>query len=195
MAGPENPNSENMQEEGGGGGRGKKLLILVFLVVLLAGAGGGGYFYFFRQPADGDETAKESTDKEKKSKSKKSKKSGDEDAEEKSAADEPTADADVKNVVDLQPFIVNLADTEQARYLRLNVSVGVAGGEGEKPDQLFVTRVRNAMLAVLSAKSSEEVLSSEGKAKLRRELLKAAQKASAEPEVLAIYITDFIVQM
>lgn len=78
----------------------------------------------------------------------------------------------------------------------MSVSLGVGeGGESEKPDQLFITRVRNAMLSVLSDKSSEEILSMEGKAKLRKQLLKAAQAAADEPEVQAIYITDFIVQL
>ena len=91
---------------------------------------------------------------------------------------------------------MNLADTEQARYLRMSVSLGIGEGEGsEKPEQLFMTRVRNAMLAVLSDKNSEEILSVEGKTKLRKDLLKAAQAAADEPEVQAIYITDFIVQL
>ena len=51
------------------------------------------------------------------------------------------------------------------------------------------------MLAVLSDKKSEEILSVEGKTKLRKELLQAAQAASENPEVKAIYITDFIVQL
>lgn len=51
------------------------------------------------------------------------------------------------------------------------------------------------MLAVLAQKKSDDVLSAEGKVKLRKELLKAAQAVSTEPEVEAIYITDFIVQL
>ena len=55
--------------------------------------------------------------------------------------------------------------------------------------------IPNAMLAVIADKKSEDVLTVEGKAKLRKELLKAAQAASEEPHVRAIYITDFIVQL
>ncbi|HKX32646.1 MAG TPA: flagellar basal body-associated FliL family protein [Blastocatellia bacterium] len=104
-------------------------------------------------------------------------------------------DSEVKQVIELQPYIVNLADKDAARYLRLTVSVGVGEGGEEKPSPVFITRVRNAMLAVLTTKSSDEVLTSEGKAQLRKELLKAARQASKEPEVQAIYITEFIVQL
>ena len=177
---------------------GSKMLIIIVLVVVLLGGGGGFYYWRSSAAAAGEEKG---TDK---AKSKKEKETSDdtETSSKKSSKNDPVGDAlpddsDVKKVIELQPFIVNLADTEQARYLRLTVSLGVSGegGESEKPDQLFVTRIRNAMLAVLSAKTSDEILSNEGKAKLRKQLLKAAKAASEEPHVEAIYITDFIVQM
>lgn len=184
-----------------------KLIIIAVVLLIIAG---GGYFYWqSRADAAEDEEATESTaeesekSSEKKSKSKKQ-------TEEEPEEDEPVSkkssslksalpkDEDVKKVIELPPFIVNLADTDNARYLRMTVSLGVGGeegGESEKPDQLFMTRVRNAMLAVLSEKKSDEILTPEGKAKLRKELLKAAKAASEEPHVEAIYITDFIVQL
>lgn len=194
-----------------GGGK-KKLILLVLVVLLLVGGGGGAYFFFLRGSSaeEGEEIA-ETKDTEKKSK-KKSQPEEDEEEEEEEPKSSKTSsasksslksaipkDEEVKHIIELQPFIVNLADSDQARYLRLSVSVGIGGeeeaGEGEKADPIFITRVRNAMLAVLSVKSSEEVLTVEGKAKLRKELLKAAQTASEEPHVEAIYITDFIVQL
>ena len=176
----------------------RKMLIIIVLVVVLLGGGGG--FYYWRTTVAAAAAAENETEKTKSkkgtetadSKGKKSKKSSKSDSE-----DDAPDDSAVKKIIELQPFIVNLADTESARYLRLTVSLGVGGESGgtEKPDQLFVTRVRNAMLAVLSGKKSDEILSIEGKTKLRKDLLKAAQSASEEPAVEAIYITDFIVQL
>jgi flagellar FliL protein len=178
---------------------GKKIIVIALLAVLLL-AGGGGAFYFWK--IAGVEAAASETAKKPEKKSKK-------DAADDGEADKPSKkkgdavdsaipeDEDVKHVVEIPPFIVNLADTEQARYLRMTVSLGI-GGEGggsEKPEALFMTRVRNAMLAVLSEKTSEQLLTAEGKAKLRKELLSAARAASEEPEVKAIYITDFIIQL
>lgn len=182
---------------------GKKKIILIAVVILLVGGAGGGGYYFWRASAvAAAETAS------KKSSEKKAKKESDQEAApaepKKTSADgtDPLQNAlpkdeDVKKIVELPPFIVNLADTEQARYLRMTVSLGIDEEEGanEKPDQLFITRVRNAMLAVLSDKRSDQILSVEGKTKLRKELLQAAQAASTSPEVKAIYITDFIVQL
>lgn len=177
-----------------------KMLIIIALAVLLIGGGGGAY-YLMSRPVSAEEETK--AEKGKKTKSETvEEESGDGETSKKSSKTSKTLqsalpdDEDVKHVIELQPFIVNLADTEQARYLRMSVSLGIGEGEGsEKPEPLFMTRVRNAMLAVLSDKNSEEILSVEGKTKLRKDLLKAAQAASEEPEVKAIYITDFIVQL
>lgn len=184
--------------------RGKKLILLLLLLLMIGGAAGGGYYFFMIRGAEAEEETEEAADEPEEKKAKSKKKSAEEksaksakskeDETEESAAD----DENVKKIIELQPFIINLADADQARYLRLNVSIGVGeseGGESEKPDQLFITRVRSALLAVLSTKTSEEVLSVQGKAKLRKELLKAAREASEEPHVEAIYITDFIIQM
>lgn len=187
-------------------GGGKKIIIIVVAVVLLLGGGGAGFYFWRVSSASAAENAASKAN-DKKSKAKKE--------TEETAAAETKADSkspakpgdplenalpkddDVKKIVELPPFIVNLADTEQARYLRMTVSLGIDEAEaaGEKPDQLFMTRVRNAMLAVLSDKKSDQILSVEGKTKLRKELLQAAQAASEKPEVKAIYITDFIVQL
>jgi len=171
----------------------KKFLFIIVALVVLLGAGGGGFFFFQRA------SAKVKTEKVKKPGRKAADEAEGERAkkDDKAAATDLPDDGEVKQVMELQPFIVNLADKEGARYLRLTVSLGI-GGEGketEKPDPLFTTRVRNAMLAVLTTKTSQEVLTTEGKAALRKELLHAASSAVSEPEVYAIYITDFIVQL
>ncbi len=180
----------------------KKIIIIVLAAVLITGSGVGGYFYWRSTRTDTAEpAAKKSAEKKSTSKSE-SEESPVDSAEKKAAKKSSDAvkstlpdDANVKKIIDLPPFIINLADTEQARYLRMSVSLGIEAETSEKPDQLFITRIRNAMLSVLSEKKSEDVLTAEGKAKLRKELLSAAQAASEEPYVAAIYITDFIVQL
>ncbi|CAN5432138.1 N/A [soil metagenome] len=181
---------------------GMKFIIIIALVLVIAGVGAGGFFYMRSSSAAATAETAKKTDK--KSASKKDSEDTT-DSEDTKTTKKPgdrlqnalPKDADVKKIIELPPFIVNLADTEQARYLRMTVSLGIDEVEasGEKPDQLFLTRVRNAMLAVLSDKKSEEILSVEGKTKLRKDLLQAAKAASESPEVVAIYITDFIVQL
>ncbi len=193
------------EEKDGEKKKGSKLFLIIGLVVVLALGGGGGYYFFMMSgDKDGEETS------EKKKGKKKKKKDSDElvldDPEEDEESDDEDDgsltlalpdDEDVTQVVELKPFIVNLADTDESKYLRMTVSLGVGGeeGGGHGPDQLLMTRVKNAMLAVLATKTSEDVLSVKGKAKLRKELLKAAQTVAEDAHIEAIYITDFIVQL
>jgi flagellar FliL protein len=191
--------------------KGMLIPIIIVVVVLLAG-GGGGYFYMQRsKAAEGAEEGEKPAGEKGKAKGKAKAEEADEepaaDEEEGAEEDAPVKksstrltlpdDSKVKHIIELQPYIVNLADTDEPRYLRLAVSLGVGGEEGaeEKPSPLFTTRVRNAMLAVLTSRTSGEVLSDAGKAKLRRDLLRAARAASEEPRVEAVYITEFIVQL
>jgi flagellar protein FliL len=176
----------------------KFLIIIILAVVLLGGGGAGAYFFLFasKAGAEGEEKA------EKKSKAKAEDEEEEEEPEEKGTKSNSLKgaipnDEDVKEIVELQPFIVNLADDGEARYLRMTVNLGIGGGEGkhEKPSPLLITRVRNAMLAVLSEKKSDDVLTNAGKTKLRKELLKAAKTAAEDAHIEAIYITDFIVQL
>jgi flagellar protein FliL len=182
----------------------RKMLFIILLAVLLICGGGGGIFFYQRSVAAKNEKNKPEKRQKKKEEAEKSSETADESPEK---GDDHTTktnklielslpeDEDVKNIVELQPFIVNLADKEDSRYLRTTIILGINGEKEEaKPDSIFTTRVRNAMLAILTTKSSEELLTVEGKTQLRKELLRAAQAASEEPRVEAIYITDFIVQ-
>lgn len=191
--------NENDAAEPSGGGKKKLVMIIGLFVVLLVGGGGGaaGYYFIFGPgaKANTEKAGKES----KKSKTKhdlpKKGEGGDANDSLRSALQD---DENVKTVIELQPFIVNLADVEEARYLRMTVSLGIGGeegGAGHEPDDIFLARVKNAMLAVLSTKKSDDVLNVEGKGKLRTELLKAAQTAAGDGHIEAIYITDFIVQL
>lgn len=195
----------------------KKPLLLIIVAVVVLALGGGGAFFFLKR---GKAAEAEAEGKEKKSeKSKKKTKDEEEEEEEEEPAPEEKAgaepgkdgkptkskfsvksldlpdDKDVKKIIELQPFVVNLADREDSRYLRMSVSIGVGETKEEKPDPILMTRVRNAMLAVLTTKTADEILTPQGKSVLRKELLKAARAAIEEPQIEAIYITDFIVQM
>lgn len=200
----------------------KSKLLLIIAVVCAVALGCGGFFMyrtFAATPAKAEKNKKKRTardeekeasaeESEEESKDGKNKKeegdheegspekseSGDADVLAKSLPD----DEEVKHIVTLEPFIVNLADEGDPRYLRISVNLGTGEGEGGeegKPDPLFMARVRNSMLSVLMTKRSSEILTVEGKTALRKELLRAAQAASEEPHVEAVYITDFIVQL
>jgi flagellar FliL protein len=105
----------------------------------------------------------------------------------------------VKAVMHLEPFVVNLADQEENRFLRVGIDLGLEsplsgkegkGGEGEVP----TARIRDCILAVLSTWHSDALLAPEGKQKLKDELVRALRERTPELGVKEVYFTDFLVQ-
>jgi flagellar FliL protein len=102
----------------------------------------------------------------------------------------------IKGVLHLESFVVNLADPEDNRFLRVGIDLGLGnpppgkGGEGDVP----TARIRDCILAVLSTWHSEALLAPEGKEKLKDELLHSLQLRVPELGVKEIYFTDFLVQ-
>jgi flagellar protein FliL len=112
------------------------------------------------------------------------------------AADSSTAP---KYIVRLEGFTVNLADPEDTHFLRATIDLGVdhlpEDSDNDKPAQsLPVPRIRDAILSVLTLCKADELLTPDGKAKLKKDLIEALNKSVPELGVREIYFTEFLVQ-
>jgi flagellar protein FliL len=119
------------------------------------------------------------------------------------------AEADAKKHVELQSwkleeFVVNLADRDSPRYLKVNLVLDIGfkgkkskhkGGHGHgaaaNPEE---ARARDAIIAVLTSKSYNELLSEDGKTKLKADVKKALNAVLEDAEVVDIYFTSFAMQ-
>jgi flagellar FliL protein len=107
----------------------------------------------------------------------------------------------VESVLKLEPFVLNLTDPEAKTYLRVTMELGLSkpsapkekkeGGSDAGPP---VALVRDTILTVLAVGKSEELLTPEGKAKLKEELLGALQKRAPDLGAEEIYFTEFLIQ-
>lgn len=100
-------------------------------------------------------------------------------------------------VVSLAPFILNLADRESERYLRLNLSLVLACEEGTKPETEEGPEhalLRDRVLSVLGSKQAEELVSYEGKEALRLELMRHLTELLPEQAVVDLLFTEFLIQ-
>jgi flagellar FliL protein len=104
-----------------------------------------------------------------------------------------------KGVLHLEPFVVNLADPEENRFLRAGIDLGLEkplpgkagkGGEADVP----AARIRDCILYVLSTWRCDALLAPDGKQKLKDEILRALQDRVPELGVKEVYFTDFLVQ-
>ncbi|MFU2210309.1 flagellar basal body-associated protein FliL [Solidesulfovibrio sp. C21] len=173
-----------------------KYIILVVLLLVLAGGGFFAYQYFFahKPPVTAEQTKEQAQAEEKK-------------------AEEPQATAEEKkaegghgeakkgghggkeapsNLIALPSFVVNLADPNARRYLKIVLSVEMTGN----PELLEANqaKIRDALLMLLSTKTSQDLSTLEGKILLRKEIVDRLNQAIGQAKVARVYFTDFVIQ-
>jgi flagellar FliL protein len=101
---------------------------------------------------------------------------------------------DVGPIMNLDPFIVNLAGTGGERYLKVTLelelkdSLLIAEMEKRKP------QVRDTLLLLLSSKTLDDIATFRGKTKLRNEITSRLNALLTPDSVKKVYFTEFVVQ-
>lgn len=143
----------------------KKLpLILAIVGVLVVGGGAGAFFLLRGHGGDKKEGA------EKKEKA---------------------------GLIALDAFTVNLADPSGDRYMKVTLRLTVTPEEMVKKveeDPLVVAKMRDRILTVLTAKTSQEVGTSLGKESLRREIQARLNPLMEGGKVEDVLFSDLVVQ-
>lgn len=144
----------------------KKLIIIIAAVAVLLLAGGGGAFFMMQKKHAEEAAAADEDGGEHAAPAKQAKKPEHKDAH----AGPPT-------FVPLDPFVVNLADRESERYAQIGITLQVDDPHMADEMKAYMPAIRNAVLLILSHKSSEELLSPDGKTKLAEEIRREAARA------------------
>lgn len=161
------------------GGGALKWILFGVLFALLAGGVAGGILWFTLRPPPVAEAAEQA---------------GGEAAEGGEAAAEPV---EPKGLIALDQFLVNLADKEANRFVRVTVQLAV---EEEKAaaevaeNAVSRARARSAVLEVLAVQTSDRLVTPEGKAELKKAIAERASAALGHVKVLDVLFTDFVVQ-
>jgi flagellar FliL protein len=142
----------------------KKILIMAILGLVLVGGGLVAYVMFTDEPPAGKEAH--------------------------------AGQVASKNVVNmpLEPFLVNLADKESRRYLKLKVEMEVTNEETAKELEKSMPRMRDALILLLSSKTYLDLASYQGKQQLKAEI---KQKVTALPggkNITDVFFTEFVAQ-
>ncbi len=104
----------------------------------------------------------------------------------------------VKSTLGLEPFLVNLADKGEVRFVKASFRIGLAGEKEADElgkDPVFTAAVRDAIISLLTAKTSDQILTPEGKEALRREILTRVNMLMPSGKAHEVYIVDFMVQL
>lgn len=97
-------------------------------------------------------------------------------------------------IYDVDPFIVNLADVPESRYLKLSVKLELDRPEVSAELNARVPQVRDTILILLSSKDAASLRTPQGKFQLRDELTLRVNGLLPKGGVRTAYFTEFVVQ-
>lgn len=174
---------EESTEEDAPKGKSKLIIILVVALVVLGGGGFAAYKFLLSGPeepavASGEEGGPVAE--------------GEEGAVEMGQA--PAGQSEGAAIYPLDPFIVNLADPVGNRYLKVKVALQLDNEPLQTEVERKIAPIRDGFLLLLSSKNLSQINTTEGKLKLRSELLHRVNQVLKKGRVTTIYFTEFVVQ-
>ena len=98
------------------------------------------------------------------------------------------------NMYPLEPFIVNIYDGQELRYLKVKVEVEMVSPSVKLELDPRLPPIRDAILVLLSTKTLQDVQEIAGKIQLKDEILAAINKHIPPGKISKVYFTDFVVQ-
>ena len=104
----------------------------------------------------------------------------------------------VSTILNFEPFLVNLADRDVSRYLRVTIRLQVinkSAAEKIATADVLTSQMRDTILGALSSKNSEQIVMSQGKDELKLEIAERLNAFLPGKPIKAVYFTDFVVQL
>jgi len=165
----------------------KKLIIIILGVVVLGMLGGGGFFgykwWMSRSAAPAADNATEQ----------KAEPAGGH-GEKKDEKGQAAAPDGAGELVSIPPLLVNLAEPQGRRYLKLALDIEVKDKLAADELNKNMPKVKDALLLLLSSKTYEDLGSLENKILLKKEIVERLTLVMGEQKVLRVYITEIVVQ-
>jgi flagellar protein FliL len=173
----------------------KKLIIIAGIsVLLLAVLGAGGYFgykwWMGKKAQAGGDNATEQVAGAGGHGEKKAEAGGSGDKKDEKGA--PAGDG--TELVSIPPFLVNLADPQGRRYLKLALDIEVKDKATADLLNKSMPKIKDSLLLLLSSKTYEDLASLENKILLKKEIVERLTLVLGEQKVSRVYITEIVIQ-
>lgn len=97
-------------------------------------------------------------------------------------------------MIPLESFIVNLADSAEIKYLKVTVNLEVTAEGASEEVQARMPQIRDGLLMLLTSKTSSDVKEIGGKLKLQDEMVARVNNYLKEGKIKAVYFTEFVMQ-
>ena len=151
----------------------KLLLILVIGVLLVALLGVGGFIVYKQVMGGGG---------------------GDADKKAEQAATAKKEASKLGVVTGLDPFIVNLSGEAGKRYIKVTMQLELSSKEGIEEVQQRMPQIKDSVITVLSSKTTEDLLTVDGKFQLKEQILTRVNILLQTGVVKNVYFVEFVIQ-
>jgi len=94
----------------------------------------------------------------------------------------------------LEAFIVNLADTDGKRFLRVTIDLELSEEPVTEEIKERLPQIRDSILTILPTKKLEDLQSVQGKTALREEIITTVNSFLSQGHITNIYFTEFVFQ-
>ncbi len=113
----------------------------------------------------------------------------------KAEAKKPVAEKPaVITIWPMEAFIINIAETNGERYLKIVVQLEVSDPDVVTELEQLKPRLRDSILDLLTPKTYKELMDLSGKQRLREEIAGRINNILQRGKVTKVYFTDFVVQ-
>ena len=99
-----------------------------------------------------------------------------------------------KAIMSLEPFLVNLADKDSRRYLKVKIDLEVDNEKVAKELEKSMPRIRDQLIFLLSSKSYQDISTPEGKLQLKKEIMTGLVALPTGKKISGAYFTEFVAQ-
>lgn len=94
----------------------------------------------------------------------------------------------------LEPFVVNLNDPGGPKFLKVSLQLELANAALMDKTKAKAPQIRDAVITLLTSKSSESLFPPEGKLQLKDEINARMNQILGAGSVKNVYLTDFVMQ-
>ncbi|MCE5311925.1 MAG: flagellar basal body-associated FliL family protein, partial [Nitrospiraceae bacterium] len=94
----------------------------------------------------------------------------------------------------LEPFVVNLNDPSGTRFLKVSIQLELSSAALLEKAKARIPQLRDSVITLLTSKTSDTVMSPEGKLQIKDEISLRATQVLGENSVKNVFLTDFVMQ-
>lgn len=99
-----------------------------------------------------------------------------------------------KSIMPLEPFLVNLADKDARRYLKVKIDLEVDNEKAVKELEKSMPRIRDQLIFLLSSKSYQDISTPEGKHQLKKDIMARMSALPTGKKISGAFFTEFVAQ-